>query len=151
MRESIQKRDRMTGAIRWYCRLGLHRPEVDTVTAVKRIAGCSTSPERVRELLAVRDMLLILRISGAEETLDALRQIYFREEKRLHRKNEVSMRVLRYATDHHWDERTVYRRLRSAKRLYLQCLEAEGEEKAGETFLEKSFPRTPFKRLSNKG
>ena len=125
MRESIRKRDRMTGAIRRYCRLGLHRPEVDTVTAVKLIAGCSTSPERVRELLAVRDMLLILRVRGEEETLDALRQIYFLEEKLLHRKNEVSMRVLRYATDHHWDERTVYRRLHAAKRLYLQCLETE--------------------------
>ena len=50
---------------------------------------------------------------------DALEAVYLADRGRTPRKNEISYRVRRFALAHSMDERTVWRRLDEAKKLYL--------------------------------
>jgi hypothetical protein len=72
--------------------------------------------------MAAGACLLILDVLGEAETLNAVMDIYIRpfskRPMRTVKKNEISMRVLRFATENHLDQRTVYRRLRRAREMW---------------------------------
>ncbi len=73
-------------------------------------------------LLAVNDMIRYLRSTGKCETIAAVEAVYFAGQGRTPRKNEITDRVRRFAVCHSMDERTVWRRLDEAKRLYLALI-----------------------------
>ncbi len=114
------ERDEAIAAFRKFTRLGLSSLKLDTFDAYARIKGCSRSYEEAHVLLAVYDTFRLLRLTGNTETADAVRAVYCKGSGRKPKRNEISMRVLRYAYETHCDERTVYRRLGYAKKLYRQ-------------------------------
>ena len=95
----------------------------DLIDVYKRIQGvCGNNRELALDLLAVRDLVMILRLEGDNDTLKALNEIYFlpfaEYPQRQMRKREISYGVLRFAYENNVDERTVYRKLQKARMLW---------------------------------
>ena len=109
---------RIISAFRKYTRLGLARRELSVFDACDRIRGVCKEREEALDLLAVYDTVRLLRISGKTDVIDAVDSVYFYTMNGKTRKNEISLRVLRYAYENHCDERTVYRQLEYARRIY---------------------------------
>lgn len=120
MRDDLRRR--MMNSFRKYSRLGLASEKLDVFDAYERIRGCCRNKREAHELLAVYDTVRFLRLSGNVESLRALRSIYFSLSGRTVRKNEISQRIQRFAYENHCDERTVYRRLSYAVRVYRMML-----------------------------
>ncbi len=120
-----RERDVMMHAIRQYVRLGLNSGRLNSFEVLERIRGSARTVLGACRLLAVRDMIEVLKVTGREETLRIVDAVYCQGKKDLHRNNEVSMRVIRYAMTHHCDERTVYRHLEAAKKLFEACYRQE--------------------------
>ena len=122
-------RDRAAASFMRYARYGFTEREGDRFAMYDSIRGSVASEGEAAAMLAVCDTLRLLRFLGREETVAAVRAVYFVRHGRTPRKNEVSMRVRRFAAEHYLDDRTVYRRLADAKRLFLQLLHPPaGEE-----------------------
>lgn len=89
----------------------------------ERLRGaCANDAEAIR-VLTVYDTLLTLRAQGKAECAEAVSFVYFANNGRLPRSNEISFRVRRFAIEKAMDERTVYRRIAEAKDLYLALLD----------------------------
>ena len=119
---------RVLRAFRQYARLGMDRQRLKPYLVYARLRGSSRSEREALDLLAVYDTVRLLSYeqNGA---LEAVRAIFFDLSISLQRKNDMTYAVRRYAMAHHYDERTVYRQLARAERLYLYLRhEAEGEE-----------------------
>lgn len=106
-----------------YARLGLSSGKVDVFTVYDRIRGCCRSKAEARELLAVYDTVRFLNLTGNTESLRALSAVYFSLDRRP-RKSDISRRITRYACDYNCDERTVYRRLALAIKIYENILDS---------------------------
>ena len=122
MDEEIKKtakprRDDAAIAFRRYARLGFDKNKIKVFEAYSLIRGVSKSDEDAFKLLGVYDTMRLLSLTDPESA-DAVRAVYFADRGRSPSANQIGMRVLRYATEHNCDQRTVYRRLRSAKELY---------------------------------
>ena len=123
MKRSIERRS-MTYALICYARLGEDLGCVTPFEAYKRIEGAYRSNKSLAlDIWAVKECLLMLKINGEDETIRAIREIYFKPFasdlcKRVDR-NEISELVLRFAYENYLDERTVYRRLKKARQLWL--------------------------------
>ena len=74
-------------------------------------------------MLAVYDTLRLLTYEGRREELRAVRAVYFARAGRCLRRNDISLRVQRFAIENYMDARTVYRRLARVKSLYFAVLE----------------------------
>ena len=74
-------------------------------------------------MLAVYDTLRLLVCEGRGEELRALQAVYFTRAGRRLRRNDISLRVQRFATENYMDTRTVYRRPARVKSLYFAVLE----------------------------
>jgi hypothetical protein len=111
------RRDEAAEMFRRYARLGIDKSLLSTFEVYGRIRGVSRSEEEALKLLGVYDMMRLLTLTD-EESARAVRAVYFAERGRRPAKNQTSERILRFASENHLDERTVYRRLRSAKELY---------------------------------
>ena len=109
---------KIISTFRKYTRLGLANKLLSPFDAYDRIRGICKCKEEALDLLAVYDTVRILRISGKIDVLDAVYAVYFDALRRKPKKNEISARVLRYAYDNHYDERTVYRQLQYARKVY---------------------------------
>ena len=109
---------RIISAFRKYTRLGLASGRLSPFDAYARIKGVSRNESDARDLLAVYDTIRLLKISGKNDVLESVYAVYFSYMGRLPKKNEISNRVLRHAYETNCDERTVYRRLEYARRLY---------------------------------
>lgn len=105
-------------AFRRFARLGLDRRELSVFRAYDAIQGVTASRASALDMLAVYDTLRLLSASGQSECARAVRAVYFWGAGRRPRKNDVTYRVRRLAFELHCDERTVYRRLETAKQLY---------------------------------
>lgn len=70
-------------------------------------------------MLAVYDTLRLLTYMNKREELRAIYEVYFTSRGRRLRRNDVSLRVRRFAVENYYDDRTVYRRLARVKRLFL--------------------------------
>ena len=105
-------------AFRRFARLGLDRKELSVFEAYEVIAGATPNHSAALDMLAVYDTMRLLSASGQQECAHAVRAVYLWGAGRRPRKNDVTYRIRRLAFDTHCDERTVYRRLETAKRLY---------------------------------
>ena len=105
-----------------YQRLGLGNRSLDPFVAYARIRGSCRTHADALELLALYDTVRYLRLSGKDEALEMFAKVYLTPFSRCPEKNEISDRVLRTAAAHHCDPRTVYRNLRTVRRMYEQYL-----------------------------
>jgi len=106
-----------------YARLNVSRGCEDSLDIYRRIEGvCGNNRELALDLLAVRDLVMILILEGDEGTLKALNEIYFvpfaKCPQKQIRKNTMSYMILRFAYENNVDERTVYRRLQKARMIW---------------------------------
>ena len=115
------KRDVAASMFRRYARLGLDRSEIKPFDAYRVIRGVSRNENEAFALLGVYDMMRLMTLTD-KECAEAVRAVYFAEGGRTPKRNQTGMRVLRFATEHSCDERTVYRRLRTAKELYYHLI-----------------------------
>ena len=109
---------KVISAFRKYTRLGLANETLSPFDAYDRIRGVSKNRDDALDLLAVYDTIRLLRLTGKLEIINAVYFVYFDTLRRKPKKNEISAKVLRYAYEHHCDERTVYRQLKYARCLY---------------------------------
>lgn len=119
----MQDRIHAAAAFRKYARYGFDRRRLTPFDMYECIKGSTSSPARANEMLAVYDALRLLRFYGKEETVRAIRAVYFTYPGCRLKKNDVSLRVRRFAVEHYCDERTVYRRLSEAIRLWNTLME----------------------------
>ena len=115
------RRDHAAIAFRKYARLGLDKSGLRTFEAYYRIRGVCRSEEEALKLLGVFDMMRLLSLTD-KESAEAVHAVYFAERGRTPKKNQISLRVRRFAVENNLDERTVYRRLKSAKELYYHLI-----------------------------
>ena len=112
------EKNKIISAFRKYTRLGLSNSRLTPFEAYERIRGVCPDYESANDLLAVYDTIRFLRILGKTEVLMAVKAVYFETLKNKPKKNEISARVLRYAYENNYDERTVYRQLEYARKIY---------------------------------
>ena len=105
-------------AFRRYALLGLDRRSLSVFEAYECIRGMCATGSAALDMLAVYDTLRLLRASERAECIAAIRAVYFYGAGRRPRKNDITYRIRRLAHESHCDERTVYRRLQYAKKLY---------------------------------
>lgn len=106
-------------AFRRFARLCPKHGSISYFDLCRRLRGSCRSDREAMELIAVFETLRWLRASGRDESADALEAVYLADRGRTPRKNEISYRVRRFAIARSMDERTVWRRLDEAKKLYL--------------------------------
>ena len=126
MRKAEKKRgeqDRATEYFLRYARYGFATREEDPFSLYESIRGSVSNTREASIMLAVGDTLRLLRYMGRYETVNAVRAVYFAGRGRRLRRNEISLRIRRFAAEHYLDERTVYRRLSDAKHLFLHLLD----------------------------
>lgn len=87
------------------------------------------------DMLAVFDTLRLLELEGDELALRAVREIYFAAARKRRRAGDTSLRVRRLAYEEHCDDRTVYRRLEKARRIWYFVRTREKKQTAGERSL----------------
>lgn len=109
---------KVISAFRKYTRLGLSSAKLSPFDAYERIRGVCSDRKSANDLLAVYDTMRFLKILGKSEVIKAIHAVYFDTLRKKPKKNEISSRVVRYAFEHHCDERTVYRQLEYAKKIY---------------------------------
>ena len=109
---------KIISAFRKYTRLGLATQKLSLLEVYERIRGVCKSEEEALDLLAVYDTVRLLKLSGKNDIIKAVRAIYFSYLKGIAKKNDISLRVIRYAYENHCDERTVYRQLQYARHIY---------------------------------
>ena len=116
----IAKNDKtaIVSAFRKYSRLGLENKYLSPFDAYDRIRGVCKTKSEALDLLAVYDTMRLLRISKKNEVIKAVYAVYFCKLGRNPKKNEISDRVLRHAMENYCDERTVYRQLEYARKVY---------------------------------
>ena len=112
-------------AFRKYARYGFDRRKLKPFDMYECIKGSVADIEQAHEMLAVYDTLRLLRFYGKEETVRAVHAVYFMYPGCRLKKNDLSFRVRRFATENYCDERTVYRRLSEALRLWVTLMENE--------------------------
>ncbi len=105
-------------AFRKYKRLGLASASLSPFVAYKRIRGCSRNIAEAYDLLAVYDTVRILKLLNKSDVLNSVNAVYFAHIRASQKATSVSMRVLRHAYETSCDERTVYRQLEFARKLY---------------------------------
>ena len=120
-------RDTAVRAFIKYARLGLDRSPASASELAERLRG-TFSKRGVAELITVYDTLRVLEALGKSESADAVRAVYFRTDGRVPRKNDISCAAVRFALERHVDERTVWRHLNGAKRLYAALLKGQMEK-----------------------
>ena len=120
------ERDEIIRIFRKFARLGLEREGLNPLRVCKIIDVCCMSKKTKLDMMAVSDTLRLLELEGEGEIASAVRAIYFSTASHRLAKNEISRRVCRYAVENYCDERTVYRRLTKARRLYQKVREGEG-------------------------
>ena len=109
---------KIISAFRKYTRLGLASNRLSPFEVCERIQGVSKSREEALDIFAVYDTVRLLKISGKEDVLRAVRSVYMCSKRDKMRKNEISLRIIRYAYENNCDERTVYRQLQYARSVY---------------------------------
>ena len=105
-----------------YQRLGLGSPLLDPFDVCDRIRGACRTRTAALELLALYHTVRTLRLLGKDEALAMFAEVYLTPFSRHPEKNEITRRVLRCAAAHHCDPRTVYRHLRTVRRMFEQYL-----------------------------
>ena len=120
------KRNEIIRVFRKYARLGLDGETLNPIQVYKRIDVVCISRRSKLDMLAVFDLLRILELNGENETIDAIKQVYFYGKNYRLTKTELGGRVSALAREKYCDDRTVYRRLERARDMYERIREKEG-------------------------
>ena len=120
------ERDEIMRTFRKFARLGLARERLNPLRVYKIIDVCCPSKKSKLDMLAVYDTLRLLELNGSCDVVSAVREIYFSTASHRLAKNEMSLRICRYAVENYCDERTVYRRLTKARHAYLDIRKTVG-------------------------
>lgn len=112
-------------AFRKYARYGFHKRRLAPFDMYECIRGSVASPEQANQMLAVYDTLRLLAAYGKEETVRVVCAVYFTYPGCRLKKNDLSLRVRRFAVENYCDERTVYRRLSEALGLWSTLMEIQ--------------------------
>ena len=118
-----EKNTNSVSAFRKYARYGYDNAEFNIFEMCEAAKGATANQRDAAELIAVYLTLRTLEFTDRAETADLVKKVYFKYPSRPLKKNEISLRVRRFATDSYMDERTVYRHLRIAKELFLNFYE----------------------------
>lgn len=121
-----EQRNEVMRAFRKFARLELANGESNPIQVYKRIDVLCHSHRTKLDMLAVFDTLRLLSLSGEEDTINALRDVYFASAKYRFSQNETSRLIRKSAQLNYCDERTIYRRLHKARELYTRIREQEG-------------------------
>ncbi|MBQ8207490.1 MAG: hypothetical protein IJZ89_02005 [Clostridia bacterium] len=78
--------------------------------------------EEAASMFAVRDCIKALRAIGEKESLEAMNKIYFNNPDKSS-SGSITRAVTRFALAAYLDERTVYRRIERASKIYLAIIE----------------------------
>lgn len=121
-----ERRNEIIRILRKYERLGLTNEGLNPLQVYKKIDVLCVSRRTKLDMLAVFDTLRALALQGDEQVVEALDKVYFAVPSCRLTKNEISRRVFCVAQEQHCDERTVYRRLEKARRIYEEIRAREG-------------------------
>ena len=119
----MQNKPNPVSAFRKYARYGYDNVDFNIFEICETAKGASSNKKEAAEIIAVYLTLKTLEFTGKDETADIVRKVYFKYASRPLKKNEISWRVRRFATDYYMDERTVYRHLKNAKELFINFYE----------------------------
>lgn len=125
MQEEISKNE-IIRIFRKFARLGLANENLNPIQAYKKIEVLCISRRSRLDMLAVYDTLRLLALNGENEVIDAIFNVYFEGMVYRLTKQEKGARVLQLAQVQHCDNRTVYRRLEKARKLYIEVRKREG-------------------------
>ncbi len=101
-----------------YGALSLHKKTpLGFLSVMSRLGGPAAN-----SMLAVRDTYRHLEISGKKETAEAVETVYGGASRLPFKSSEISRRIRHFAVGHYMDDRTVYRRLNEAKKIYDKML-----------------------------
>ena len=117
-----KREDDCAAAFLRYARYGFDRRNLSIFDMADCIRGCVADAGEAKVMMAVYDTIRLLAFMGRREELLAVKAVYFGRHGRRLRRNDVSLRVRRFAVENYCDDRTVYRRLAKAKRLLLDLL-----------------------------
>lgn len=120
------ERNEIIRVFRKFARLSIDFERLNPMQAYKRIELLCTSRRSRLDMLAVYDMLRLLYLSDEAEIVDALYRVYFKGKGHRLTKHDIGARVLTLANENFCDERTIYRRLERARRLYERVRERVG-------------------------
>lgn len=129
-----EKRNEIVRIFRKYARIGLADARLNPIQAYKKIDILCTSRRSKLDMLGVYDTLRLLFLDGDEETLDAIFKVYFSGRQYRLSGRETSERVTRLANEQYCDDRTIYRRLEKARKIYERVREREALILDGEYF-----------------
>ena len=125
MQEEISKNE-IIRIFRKFARLGLANERLNPIQVYKKIEVLCISRRSRLDMLAVYDTLRLLSLNREDEVIDAIFNVYFEGMAYRLTKHEKGARVLRLAQEQHCDNRTVYRRLEKARKLYVDIRQREG-------------------------
>lgn len=125
MQEETSKNE-IIRIFRKFARLGLANENLNPIQIYKKIDVICISRRSRLDMLAVYDTLRLLALNGDEEVIDAIYSVYFEGLAYRLTKQEKGARVIRLAQEQHCDNRTVYRRLEKARKLYVDVRVREG-------------------------
>lgn len=125
MQEEITKNE-IIRIFRKFARLGLANERLNPIQVYKQIEILCVSRRSRLDMLAVYDTLRLLALSGEDDVIDAVFNVYFEGVAYRLTKQEKGARVIRLAQNQHCDNRTVYRRLEKARALYIKVRKKEG-------------------------
>ena len=109
---------KIISSFRKYTRLGLASRRLSPFDAYKRIRGTSRNENEAYDLLAVYDTVRLLKLLGKTDVLETVMAIYLADSRVLQKRNVVTLRVIRHAYETNCDERTIYRQLEYARKIY---------------------------------
>lgn len=124
--QSNDTRNEIIRNFRKYARLGLDSENYNPIQVYKKIDVLCVSRRSRLDMLAVYDTLRLLWLENESETIEAIKEVYFAGKIYRLTKHDISARVLAIAQEKHCDERTVYRRLERARKIYEKIREREG-------------------------
>lgn len=122
MKMGKRESDRAVAAFLRYARYGFDRRQLCGFDMIDCIRGSTATTAEAREMLAVYDTLRLLTYMGKREELRVVREVYFARQGRRLRRNDISLRIRRFAAENYFDDRTVYRRLAQVKKLFLSIV-----------------------------
>ena len=117
--------DRSVRVFYKYARLGFDKRRFSSIEIASRAYGCCASEKGALRLIAVYDMLRMLDALGKNDCSEAVRAVYFANRGRSPRLNDICYAVRRFAKKKGMDERTVWRRIAEAKKLYSMLLKGQ--------------------------
>lgn len=125
--EKSARRRAVIRAFGLYARMGLDDRCLNPIRKYKRIDALCRTRKIKLDMLAAADTLRHLRLTDDKETVAYIEEIYMKNPTHALGAREIARRVRECAAKRYVDERTVYRGLEKAGKIYCQLRAVEGE------------------------